>query len=314
MRLGPAISRSCVILFLTLNLGCHNFYRDRFISTCSVQYPKTKNVEIRELSPDALEAVKKEGYIELGRSQFLSYYFQPSNAVPFAKSIGAELILARVAYERTESGTMPVPVYHSGQTVPTYSYYSGNVSAYGSRGCGYGSYSGSAVSYTQTPGYTTVYNMPYRQDFYLHTAVFMRKVLDAVADTPGAATQEAVSVSPIMPSPPVTQRTALARTENMVAYPANAPRSYSALSRNPSYLAVPGGTLQVKETVDNGRFVLLDDGSLWEVSPLETIDSTLWLRLENIIVVESSDEPGYPYRLVNTDAKSVVSAKLVGQR
>jgi len=50
---------------------------------------------------------------------------------------------------------------------------------------------------------------------------------------------------------------------------------------------------------------------MWDVSPLDRIYTTLWLATEDIIVLES-DDPLYPYKLVNTDDKETVEVKYLG--
>jgi len=69
----------------------------------------------------------------------------------------------------------------------------------------------------------------------------------------------------------------------------------------------------VKKVMDNGRMVVLEDGSLWEVGILDRIDAALWLPLSGITVLENPS--GFlPYRLVNTDDGEVVEAKYIGRQ
>jgi hypothetical protein len=68
----------------------------------------------------------------------------------------------------------------------------------------------------------------------------------------------------------------------------------------------------ISEVTSNGKFIELEDDSLWEVSPLDTIDSSLWLATEDIVVVESKN-PLFPYRLINKDQGETVEAKLIRQ-
>jgi len=56
--------------------------------------------------------------------------------------------------------------------------------------------------------------------------------------------------------------------------------------------------------------VILEDGSMWEVSPIEIIYSAIWLPVSNIIVVD--DFGLYPYKLINTNKRQKVSAKYLG--
>ena len=62
--------------------------------------------------------------------------------------------------------------------------------------------------------------------------------------------------------------------------------------------------------MDDGNLIKLDDDSLWQVSPYDVIDSALWLPPSDITVIEGND-PGYPYKLVNTDDSETVNARLI---
>ena len=76
-----------------------------------------------------------------------------------------------------------------------------------------------------------------------------------------------------------------------------------------------GGGHWIKENIDRGRLILLEDGSLWEVDRLERLDASLWLRTSSVHVAESSDgSPGFDYLLVNTDDREAVHAKYMGRQ
>jgi hypothetical protein len=62
--------------------------------------------------------------------------------------------------------------------------------------------------------------------------------------------------------------------------------------------------------MDDGNLVKLEDGSLWQVEPIDVVDSALWLALDNITVIEG-DDPGYTYKLINTDENEIVNAKKI---
>ena len=68
----------------------------------------------------------------------------------------------------------------------------------------------------------------------------------------------------------------------------------------------------IKKVIERGSMVQLEDGSIWQISPLSKVDSILWLVTEQIVVTRS-DNPLYPYKLINTDGKSSAEAKLIGQ-
>ena len=57
---------------------------------------------------------------------------------------------------------------------------------------------------------------------------------------------------------------------------------------------------RIKSVSSEGRFVVLDDGSIWEVDPLDSISSMLWAPVSEIVACES--------RLINTDHDEIVAA------
>ena len=69
----------------------------------------------------------------------------------------------------------------------------------------------------------------------------------------------------------------------------------------------------IKENIDRGRLILLEDSSLWQMDRLERIDAALWLKVSAITVLESSNgSVGYDYLLVNTEDKEKCHAKFLG--
>ncbi|MFX0136316.1 MAG: hypothetical protein ACFFDN_21930 [Candidatus Hodarchaeota archaeon] len=71
----------------------------------------------------------------------------------------------------------------------------------------------------------------------------------------------------------------------------------------------------IRENIDNGTYIILEDGSLWEIDPLERIDASLWLPISNIIVIESSNgSPGFDYLLINSDDGEKAHAKYIGSK
>jgi len=54
---------------------------------------------------------------------------------------------------------------------------------------------------------------------------------------------------------------------------------------------------------DDGKFLTLEDDSLWEVDDVDTVDSELWLDTDDIVVC--------PGKLINTDENESVGAKRV---
>jgi len=83
------------------------------------------------------------------------------------------------------------------------------------------------------------------------------------------------------------------------------------IPRQNIYLGVGKGHW-VREVSGSGRFVELEDGSLWEIEPLSRIDSNLWLPIDNITVAESKN-PSFPYLLINTDDGEMAEARLISR-
>jgi len=68
----------------------------------------------------------------------------------------------------------------------------------------------------------------------------------------------------------------------------------------------------IKKIIARGSMVQLEDGSIWQISPLSKVDAILWLVTEKIVVIRS-ENPLYPYKLINADGQSSAEAKLVSQ-
>ena len=71
-----------------------------------------------------------------------------------------------------------------------------------------------------------------------------------------------------------------------------------------------GGGHWISDNIDNGSYILLEDGSLWEIDSLDTIDTSLWLSISNITVIDN----GYNYILINTDDGEKAEAKFLGYK
>jgi hypothetical protein len=57
-----------------------------------------------------------------------------------------------------------------------------------------------------------------------------------------------------------------------------------------------------------GAMIMLEDRTIWEVSPVDRINSSLWLRTSSITITEGNN-PKYPYKLINTNDRETVDAK-----
>jgi hypothetical protein len=97
----------------------------------------------------------------------------------------------------------------------------------------------------------------------------------------------------------------------VVPNPKVAPKSGSAL--NPMALlnqsALPRSSQGcssghwISGNIDDGQYIKLEDGSLWEVDAADTVDSALWLETEELTVCNG--------KLINTDDKESVEARRI---
>ena len=103
--------------------------------------------------------------------------------------------------------------------------------------------------------------------------------------------------------------------ESKSAIPSSPPPSVppALSSKADSYSGVGGGHW-VREVSNNGAIVTLEDGSLWEISAADRIDTALWLPTINITVLKSQSAVGdYKYTLVNKDDGEKALAKYLGK-
>jgi len=68
----------------------------------------------------------------------------------------------------------------------------------------------------------------------------------------------------------------------------------------------------IKSVVERGQTIQLEDGSLWQLNPLNKVDAILWLAMERITIVDSGNAL-YPHKLINTDGRSTAEAKLISR-
>lgn len=58
----------------------------------------------------------------------------------------------------------------------------------------------------------------------------------------------------------------------------------------------------------DGKVLELEDGSLWQISDYDQVDTALWLAMSDIDLTESSN-PYYPYKLINVDDNETAEAR-----
>ncbi len=92
----------------------------------------------------------------------------------------------------------------------------------------------------------------------------------------------------------------LARTVRKPAAPPAAP-SYNAFGTGHS----------IKTVTEEGKFITLEDGSLWEIDPRGWYIASEWQPLAGIGVRRAREENGFAYEIDNLDADEGVLAKYV---
>lgn len=67
----------------------------------------------------------------------------------------------------------------------------------------------------------------------------------------------------------------------------------------------------LRDKQEEGRIVLLEDESVWEVHPSDRLVTARWLRISTITVNHTQKE-GYPYQLTNTTEGESARANYLG--
>ena len=69
----------------------------------------------------------------------------------------------------------------------------------------------------------------------------------------------------------------------------------------------------LKEVQKGGRVLILDDESVWEVPPYHAGDTCTWDLVSGISIADS-DDPAFPFRLINKGLDESVDARRRGKR
>lgn len=56
----------------------------------------------------------------------------------------------------------------------------------------------------------------------------------------------------------------------------------------------------IESVLDDGSIIKLDDGSIWEVDPVDVVTSAIWLPMTEVVVCDD--------RIINTDDNETVTA------
>lgn len=88
----------------------------------------------------------------------------------------------------------------------------------------------------------------------------------------------------------------------------------SRLSSTGVYAGLGGGHW-ISNTGSDGAIITLEDGSIWQISSVDQVDTALWLPTTSITVIKSRSPIGdYKYELINTDDNEKALAKYLGQQ
>jgi hypothetical protein len=66
----------------------------------------------------------------------------------------------------------------------------------------------------------------------------------------------------------------------------------------------------ISESIQNGKFIRLSDGTLWSIAPEDTVLTQSWITPVEIIVTQTGDSE-FPYKLTNTLTGTTVRAQKV---
>jgi hypothetical protein len=78
----------------------------------------------------------------------------------------------------------------------------------------------------------------------------------------------------------------------------------------PAYPAIGAGHY-IKSVRDQGRFITLEDNSVWEIEPTDTYETVQWEALAGISIRRSGGDDGFVYEIANIDRDEGASARWV---
>jgi len=94
------------------------------------------------------------------------------------------------------------------------------------------------------------------------------------------------------------------------AHPPAAVSAPVAPAQTPSYTALGGGHL-LRSVSEDGRYVTLEDGSVWEIEPSVRFQTADWQPQAPISVRTGRGMDGYTYEIVNTQDDEGAMARFV---
>lgn len=132
--------------------------------------------------------------------------------------------------------------------------------------------------------------------------------MEEIRTPPVIPTSRPVRTTPIVPYTPRRSRPVLTPGYQPRTFYQPLRRSSSIPARGNLYIG-EGDDRSIEENEDG--ILQLDDGSVWEVSPLGRVDSDLWLAPDEVKVIYIGGL--YPYKIINTHERESVEARLLRQ-
>jgi hypothetical protein len=102
-------------------------------------------------------------------------------------------------------------------------------------------------------------------------------------------------------------------TEHKLRLTKKTATSETAVSTTTTYAAMGGGHL-LRERSTDGRFLMLEDGSRWEIHPRDRFQTEDWEPNASLTVRTTRAEDGYGYEIVNTQTDEGALARFVPRR
>jgi hypothetical protein len=88
--------------------------------------------------------------------------------------------------------------------------------------------------------------------------------------------------------------------------------SATSASSSGSYGGVGSGHW-ISSNDSDGAIITLEDGSMWQINPVDQVDTGLWLPITDVTVIRAKSPVGdYRYELINTEDNETALAKYLG--
>jgi hypothetical protein len=68
----------------------------------------------------------------------------------------------------------------------------------------------------------------------------------------------------------------------------------------------------IESVADDGAVIVLEDHSVWGISTVDRVRTSVWLPVDNVTVEKSDSKSDYPYLLTDSNRQNSVHAKYMG--